>query len=167
MSNTKLTKEEKQAELIKHRALVIAAIDYQLEDKTQHIKTADFDSAQYLESLKGTTEEHFQKGRLSTLKQWFRDMSEMHIECRNLAFNKYLNDKTNYEIDIFKSFNQRINKVIAKGKITSDNQFYDVGILVDQLSQTEPLDMERIETLNKLLVNYEFRKASKSKTPTD
>ena len=38
--------------------------------------------------------EHYQKGRLTRLKQWFRDLTEMQVETRDLKFNKYLQDLT-------------------------------------------------------------------------
>ena len=72
-----------------------------------------------------------------------------------------MKDKTNYNVDIFHSYLQRIDKIIEKGKITSDNQFYDINIMVDQLCQTEPVDKEKIEILNKLLGDYEQKKQSK------
>ena len=115
------------------------------------IKTTDFDSDEHYKSLKRQTEEHFQKGRLTRLKQWFRDLTEMQVECGDLQFNKYLQNKTNYDIDIFKSYFQRVDKIIEKGKITSDSQFYDINTMVDQLCQTEPVDNKKIEILNMLL----------------
>lgn len=166
MSEMKLNKNEKQAELEKYRDLVLATLDYYLENKESHIKTADFDSVEHFNDLKLQTEENFSKGRLTRLKQWFRDLTEMQVETRDLKFNKYLQDKTNYDIDIFKSYNEYVDKIIEKGKITSDNQFYDINSLVDQLCQMEPIDKERIEILNGLLNDYEERKSKKIKKPT-
>jgi hypothetical protein len=165
MSDNKPNKDDKQVELSKYRDLVLATIDYYLDNQIMKIKTADFDSDEHYKGLKKQTEEHFQKGRLTRLKQWFRDLTEMQIETGDLKFNKYLRDKTKYDIDIFKSYFQRIDKIIEKGKITSDNQFYDVNIMVDQLCQTEPVDEERIEVLNNLLGDYEQRKLRKTKKP--
>jgi hypothetical protein len=54
------------------------------------------------------------------------------------------------DIDIFQSYFQRIDKVIEKGKITSDNQFYDINIMIDQLCQIEPVDEEKIEILKQV-----------------
>ncbi len=85
----------------------------------------------------------------------------MPIETRDLKFNKYLQNKTGYDIDIFKSFYQRIDQVIEKGKITTDNQFYVVKIMVDQLCQNEPVDEEKIDILNRLLSGYELRTPKK------
>jgi hypothetical protein len=161
MTDNKIKKDEKQAELLKYRNLVLATIDYYIDNKVMQIKTADFDSEEHYKGLKIQTEEHYQKGRLTRLKQWFRDLTEMQVETGDLKFNKYLQDKTKYDIDIFKSYFQRIDKVIAKGKITTDNQFYDINMMVDQLCQTEPADNERIEILNRLLSEYEQGKTRK------
>lgn len=166
MISNKLNNDEKQAELTKYRELVLATLDYYIDNKEMHIKTVDFDSVQYYQSLKIQTEEHYQKGRLTRLKQWFRDLTEMQVETVDLKFNLYLKEKTKYDIDIFKSYFQRVDKIIQKGIITTDNQFYDINIMVDQLCQTEPIDNSKIQILNKLLGEYEQRKSRQSKNPT-
>lgn len=166
MTDKHLNTIEKQAELEKFRDLVLATLDYYLDNKEMQIKTADFDSVEHYKGLKKQTEEHYQKGRLTKLKQWFRDLTEMQIETVDLKFNKYLQEKTKYDIDIFKSYFQRVDKVIEKGRITTDNQFYDLNIMVDQLCQSEPVDNEKIEKLNRLLRDYEERKSKKIKKPT-
>ena len=90
----------------------------------------------------------------------------MQVETVDLKFNLYLKEKTKYDIDIFKSYFQRVDKIIQKGIITTDNQFYDINIMVDQLCQTEPIDNSKIQILNKLLGEYEQRKSRQSKNPT-
>jgi hypothetical protein len=166
MVDKKLNRDEKQAELVKYRDLVLATLDYYIDNKEMQIKTADFDSTEHYKGLKTQTAEHYQKGRLTRLKQWFRDLTEMQVETGDLKFNKYLRDKTKYDINIFKSYFQRIDKIIEKGKITNDNQFYDINIMVDQLCQTEPVDNEKIEILNRLLSEYEQRKSRQKRKPT-
>ena len=161
MTTEKLNIAEKTLELIKYRDLVLATIDYYLDNQLMKIKSADFDSTEHFKSLKLQTQEHFEKGRLTRLKQWFRDMTEMQVETGDLKFNKYLQDRTQYDIDIFQSYFQRIDKIIEKGKITTDNQFYDINSVVNQLCQSEPVDKDRIEKLNGLLLNYESRKSRK------
>ncbi len=78
-----------------------------------------------------------------------------------MLFREFGQEKTNYDIDIFKSYFQHVDKIIEKGKITTDNQFYAINIMVDQLCQTEPVDNEKIEILNRLLSEYEQRKTRK------
>lgn len=156
-----MDKDLKTLELKKYRDLLIATIDYYLDTKLMHVKSADFDPDEYFSSLKVQTDEHFNKGRLTMLKNWFRDMTEMFVEGGDLKFNNYLQDKTGYDIDIFKSYLQRVNKIIAKGKITTDRQFYDINEMVGQLCQAQPVDTQKISDLNKLLADYESRKTKK------
>jgi len=165
MTHKKISKDEKNAELKKYRDLVLATIDYYLGTKELQFKTEDFDSVEHYKSLKIQTEEQFQKGRLTRLKQWLRDLTEGFVEEGDLKFNKYLQEKTKYDIDIFKSYYQRIEKVIEKGKITTDNQFYDINTMVDQLCQVEPVDNKKIEVLNKLLADYEYRISRQTRKP--
>ncbi len=161
MADIKTNNENKEDELKKYRDLVLATIDYYLDNEIMQIKTAEFDSAQHFQKLKNQTDEHFQKGRLSRLKQWFRELTEMPIETKDLKFNEYLKNKTKYDIDIFQSYFQRVDRIIEKGKITSDNQFYEICIMVDQLCQTEPVGNKKTDILNKLLSDYEQRKTKK------
>lgn len=166
MTDKNLNTIEKQAELEKFRDLVLATLDYYLENKEMQIKTADFDSFEYYKGLNIQIQEYFQKGRLTRLKQCFRDLTEMQVETVDLKFNKYLKEKTKYDIDIFKTYFQRVDKIIEKGKITTDNQFYNINMMVDQLCQTEPVDSEKIDILNRLLGDYEQRKSRNLKKPT-
>jgi hypothetical protein len=162
MVEEKSNNNEKTEELIKYRTLVLATIDYYTGNVPQ-IKTAGFDSEEYYKSLKIQAEECFRKGKLTKLKQWFRDLTEIQVETRDLKFNNYLREKTSYDIDIFGAYFTRIEKIIEKGKITTDNQFYDIAIMVDQLCRTEPPDTEKIELLNKLSGDYEQRRSRKTK----
>lgn len=158
MNKVKLSNEEKNAELMKYRNLLIATLDYRLNNDLLKIQSPAFDDKEYFTSLKIQTEEHFKKGRLTLLKNWFRDLTEMQLETGDLKFNNYLQATTGYNVDIFKSYVQRIDKIVEKGKISSDRQYYDVNVFVGQLCQVEPPDNHKIKALNKLLVDYETRK---------
>ena len=61
MTDKHLNTIEKQAELEKFRDLVLATLDYYLDNKEMQIKTADFDSVEHYKGLKKLTEEHYQK----------------------------------------------------------------------------------------------------------
>ena len=159
MTKSSSKKDIKTAELIKYRDLVLATLDYYIDCTVMKIQTTNFDSNQYYQYLKNEVAEHFEKGRLTKLKQWFRDMTEMQVATRDLKFNKYLRDKTNYDIDIFNSYFQRIERIIEKGKISTDAQFYDAKLMVDDLS--ESLDNEKIKILDTLLSTYNSQKARK------
>ncbi|MFN8306959.1 MAG: hypothetical protein U0T79_09310 [Ferruginibacter sp.] len=167
MSTSKINKDNKDLELKKYRDLVLATLDYYLDYGILAVKTDDFDSTKHYRFLKVQAEEDYKKGRLTKLKQWFYSLTEMQIETVDLKFNKYLLDKTQYDIDIFKSYFERIDKVVAKGKITSDRQFYDILSLVDHLCQAEIPDTSRINILNKLLADYEQKMSRRRSKQTN
>ncbi|GJQ60996.1 MAG: hypothetical protein SCALA702_00490 [Melioribacteraceae bacterium] len=108
---------DKDAELKKYRELVIATLDYYIEREEYSKNPAFQNLSRHFLELRSQTEELFQKGRLSTLKKWFRDLTEISVEARDLKFNEYLKNKTKYDIDIFKSFKNRIEKIIKDGRI--------------------------------------------------
>lgn len=65
MVDKKLNIDEKKEELVKYRDLVLATLDYYIDNKEMQIKTADFDSTEHYIGLKTQTTEHYQKGRLT------------------------------------------------------------------------------------------------------
>ena len=161
MTKSKSNKDRKAAELIKYRDLMLATLDYLQQSQVMKIKTSNFDSEGCFMALKAQTIEHFEKGRLTRLKQWFRDMTEILVATGDLKFNQYLQEKTGYQIDIFESFFDRVEKVLQKGKITTDTQFYDIKSMMDDFTFSESLDNEKIELLDKLLAEYKPRKKLK------
>lgn len=150
--------EDKQAELIKTRDILLATLDYTIElyNKSDQ-KLEGFNPEGNLKELKAQVEEHFQKGRLTKLKQWLRDFTEMPREVGDLTFTTFIKNRTGYDFDISSPFNKSIEKIIEKGKITTENQYRDVNSMVDFLCQTEPVDKKKIGVLNKLLLNFEKR----------
>jgi hypothetical protein len=161
MAKETITPEEKVKQLELYRDLNLAALDYTLEKMDPLSKTETFDPFEHLTNLKDDVTEHFQKGRLSKLKQWFRDFTEMPLETKDFNFNRYIKNKTGHDIDIFENFRKRLEKTIEKGKITTDNQYYDVNMLINDLCQTKPVDDAKIKVLNKLISDYENKKVKK------
>ena len=150
-----MKKKEKQNELIRYRKLLLATLDYYIENESLQLKTDNYDSKKHYLKLKEEVEINFKKGRLTILKQCFKDLTEMQIETKDFKFNRYLKNETNYDIDIFKSFHDRINKIIERSKITTDNQFYDVMSILNDVSKENKYKNEDIVKLNSLVVDYE------------
>ncbi|MFP9116644.1 hypothetical protein ACLI08_02545 [Flavobacterium sp. RNTU_13] len=147
----------KETELVYYKKLVLATLDY--HEKTGFIK------GEYLDQLTAQTEEHFTKSRLSKLKQWFKDLSEVFIEQLDFGFNDFLQEETGYDVNVFEAYFTRVDKIIAKGKITTDNQFYDLKNAADLAVQSNLFDIKKTEQLNKLLFDYENKKQSRTKKP--
>lgn len=161
MTKNKTSSADKSIELAKYRDLVIATLDYFIDSNIMKIKSADIDSDSHFRKLKDQTIEHFKKGRLSRLKQWFRDLTEVPRETGDFTFGSYLKNKTGQDIDIFKGYYDRVDKIIAKGKITTEYQFYDIISMVDQIPQATEVHNDRLTKLNDLLADYEKRRAKK------
>jgi hypothetical protein len=158
-----LTPEEKQLELKRHRDILLATFDYFI-DRSANIKYDEFDPVDHFKLLKQQTEEHFQKGRLTRLKQWLRDMTEEPRETGDLNFGRYIKEKTGYDIDIFDNFQKRIDKIIERKKIKTENEYRDVLAMVDNLCQQTPVNEQKIDVLNNLLIDF-GDKISGTKTP--
>ena len=150
--------DDNQTELKKTRDILLATLDYTIEFYNKSDQKLDgLNPLDHLNKLKIQTEEHYQKRRLTKLKQWLRDMTEMPREVGDLSFTTFIKNKTGYDFDIFSDFNKRIEKIITKNKITTEYQWRDVQSMVDFLCQSEPVDKTKIEILNKLLIDYEDR----------
>jgi hypothetical protein len=87
-----LTPEEKQSELKRQRLILLATLDYFIE-RSKGINYGEFDPIAHYQQLKEQTEENYQKGRLTRLKQWLRDMTEEPRETGDLSFSRYIKKK--------------------------------------------------------------------------
>ena len=152
-----MTKEEKQKELEKYRTLNLATLDYYIESSMLKIKTEDFDSDQHYKSLKPLVEENFEKGRLTRLKQWFRDLIEMMVENEDFEFNKFIKNRTGYDIDIHSKLKKRIERIIKREKIKTEDEYRDILNMVDNLCQQPTLEKPKLDLLNSMLLDFDNR----------
>lgn len=67
-------------------------------------------------------------------------MTEEPRETGDLSFGRYIKEKTGYDIDIFGSFQKRIDKIIDRKRIKTENEYRDVLAMVDNLCQQTPVD---------------------------
>ncbi len=155
---SKLSDQSKQSELIKYLEITLATLDYSILSKEMHIETADFSSKKYFENFKKHVKKAYEQGKLTTLKQWFRDLTEVYRETEDLKFNDFIQDKTGYEINIHERFDKRISKIIARQKIKTANEYRDILSKLDYLTQVENPNEELIEKLNILLIEFKKRK---------
>tara|TARA_R110001592_G_scaffold237306_14_gene496530 strand:+ start:86134 stop:86598 length:465 start_codon:yes stop_codon:yes gene_type:complete len=144
-----------QRELVKYRDLTLATLDYFLESGIMKIKTIDFDSDQHYKELKVQVKEYFQKGKLSKLKQWFKDLSETPYENEDFNFIDFINTRTGYEINLSSKFEKRISDIIKRNKIKTENEYRDVMIKVNYLCLSDTPEEKLLEHLNSLLLEFE------------
>jgi hypothetical protein len=151
-----LTSEEKQSELLRYRDILLATLDYHIE-RSIGITYDEYDPTAHFLHLKEQTAEHYHKGRLAKLKQWLRDMTEEQRETADFNFGRYIKEKTGHDIDIFGSFHKRIDNIIERKRIKNENECRDAMSMVDNLCQQTPIEQEKIDTLNNLIIDFEDR----------
>ena len=142
----------KEFELKKYRDLVLATLDYYIVHLAFNNEMKD----EYIR-LKTQAEVYYSKGKLTTLKNWFKDLTLDFIEDRDFGFNEYLIKTTNYDIDIFESYFKRIEKIIEKDQIKTDSQFYELKNYVDYLIQNNNSDKVLIQRINEILLRFESK----------
>ena len=143
---------DKEFELKKYRDLVVATLDYYIVHLPFNNEMID----EYIR-LKTQAAVYYSKGKLTTLKNWFKDLTLDFIEDRDFGFNEYLIKTTNYEIDIFESYFKRIEKIIEKDQIKTDSQFYELKNYVDYLIQNNNSDKVLIQRINEILLRFESK----------
>lgn len=154
--------ETKEEEIKRLKAILLATLDYQI-DLLKKLPTQPSESIDYFHTVKTLVDEHAQKGNLSLIKKWLRDFAEWPIETKDFNYPKFIKEKTGYDFDVFQKFYDRCDKIIEKGKITNDGQFYDLQMLVNEISQAPVVHKEKIDIVNSLIREYELKKAKKAK----
>jgi len=157
-----MTTEEKHLELKRYREILLATLDYSIERS----KALDYGETLivHYEQLKEKTDESFTKGRLTWLKSCLRDMTEAERETEDFGFVRYIKDKTGYNFDIFDKFHKRIDKILERKCIKTENQYREVLSMIDYLCQLTAVDQQKIDLLSSLLVGF-GSKLSGIKTP--
>ena len=74
---------DKEFELKKYRDLVVATLDYYIVHLAFNNEMKD----EFIR-LKIQTEVYYSKGKLTTLKNWFKDLTLDFIEDRDFGFNE-------------------------------------------------------------------------------
>lgn len=151
----KLTREQKQFELNRHRDILFATIDYILQQvASENLLKNQFDVvAGYYEEQKQQIEKYFQNHRLDKLQQRLHNLTMFPMRRVDLTFNDYIKEKTDYEIDIFESLLMRVEGIIVQNKITTKKQLNDIAIMLNLYKQ-KPVDPQKVDILKNLVINY-------------
>ncbi|MBS1600702.1 MAG: hypothetical protein JST75_20940 [Bacteroidetes bacterium] len=152
----KLTRQEKQLELERHRDILLATIDYVLRGiESENLTEEAFATFYaYYQQQKKQIEKYFQERRLITMKQRLNSLIMMGPLGRvDVTFNDYIKQTTGHEIDIFENLLIRVKKIIAQHKITDKKQLNDIAIMFE-LGKQEPSYSSATDTLKKIVIEY-------------
>jgi hypothetical protein len=120
-----MTPEEKQAELIRHRDIILATLDYLNLRYSGSFVTDGWDStAAYYDQQKLQAGKYFQQRRLDRLQQQLRRLTEGPRASQDIQFVNYIKEMTGYEPDIFSEVRSRKETIPTKGRISTRQSEY-------------------------------------------
>jgi hypothetical protein len=157
-----LTPEEKQLELQRHRAILLATLDYLEERLGGSIVYDEYDPVtEYYQQQKIQTEEYFKQRRLDRLQQLLAILTKGLQNRADLGYAKYIKEKTRYDIDIFEDLRNRVAAIVAQNEIRSQEELNDIGTMLHFFHETS-VSGEGVEKLKALLANYSNQRPESS-----
>ena len=152
---SKLKSQERQADLKRHRAILMATIDYILKHiASEGLPKNDLENITgYYQRQRQQIEKSFETGRLYNLRQQLNKLVEFPMRMCDLTFSKYIMKTTGYDIDIFESLQIRVDEIIKQNQITPKKQLSDIIIALNVYKQ-QSVDQSKIDILTNLLISY-------------
>lgn len=146
--------QEKQNELEKYKAIVIACLHY-LEQKSGKSFVVDGESitATYYQQQQIQAEKYFQQRRLDRLKQQFTRLQSSLRHVADNNFSEYIKNTTGYEVDIFEQLKNKAKVLLEQKEIRDKKDFDKIGELLYYFEKTAP-DPYTVEQLHELMSNY-------------
>lgn len=146
--------QEKQIELEKYRAIVIACLHY-LEQTSGKSFVVDEQSAvaTYYQQQQIQTEKYFQQRRLDKLKQQFTRLLTSLRYVADKDFSMYIKNVTGHELDIFEELRNKAKTFLEQKEIRDKKDFDTIGELLYYFENTAP-DPHTVEKLHELMRNY-------------
>lgn len=152
-----MTHQQKQSELERHKAILLAALDYLEERFGGSLVYDEFDPATaYYQQQKTQTEKYFKQRRLDRLQQRLARLTKGMQNKGAFAFAAYLKEKTGYDIDLVEDVRKRVDTIVAQNEIRSQKELNDVFTML-QYYQTAAADEKGVEKLESLLSDYSKR----------
>jgi len=139
-----LTPEQKQTELERHRALLLATLDYLEQRLGGSFVCDDYDPvSEYYQQQKIQTEQYFKQRRLVRLRQRLSSHFKGLQNRVDLNFASYLKEKTGYEIDLFDDLRKRVDAIVAQNEIRSQSELNDIGTMLHIYQESAANGKER------------------------
>jgi hypothetical protein len=149
-----LTPEQKQLILQRLKAIILAALDYLLQQSGGSFVCDESDYvAEYYQQQKLQIEKYYKQRRLDRLQQRFESLSKGLQMRADLNFSKYIKKETGYDIDIFEDLRKRIDIIIAQDEIRDHRDLRDVSTMINYYREMKD-EGEEVEKLNDLHTDY-------------
>jgi len=149
-----MTPEQKQSELERHRAVLLATLDYLEQHLGGSFVCDQYDPVtEYYRQQKIQTEKYFKQRRLDRLQLQLASLSKGLQNRADLTFAPYIKEKTGYDIDIFEDLRKSVAAIIEQNEIRSQKKLNDIGTMLHYFHDTS-VNGEEVEKLKALLTNY-------------
>ena len=154
-----MTPEQKQSELLRHRAIILATLDYLLDRLGGSIVYDQFDvMTEYYQQQKIQTEKYYKLRRLDRLQQRLASLTKQTQNRDDVTFVGYIKEKTGYDVDFFEDLQKHVDTIVAKNEIRSQKELNDIGRMLHYYKQTSA-GGEIVVKLKQLLLDYAKRNA--------
>jgi hypothetical protein len=159
-----LIPDQKQTELEKYRAILLATIDYLISKHAGSfvVDNEDFIGDSY-QQQKLQTEKYFNQRRLDRLKQQFLRLTKGLQNQPDLTFGNYIKEKTGYDMDIFEDVRKRVDAIVEQNKINNEKELSDVNSMLHFYKQSQGND-QMMHKLKALFMDYANQKAALDKS---
>lgn len=151
--------EENQAELDKCRHIIFVSIDYTIEKEAGQLKPEQIEYSRNFHRLwKEQVEEQYQSKDLQKLKKSLDTVTLRYKITGDTDLVKYIKEKTGYDYDLLGNIYERIDKIIARGRIANRKERTDVATMIE-LYRRNSIGQENAA----LLINMSIDFANKDK----
>ena len=157
-----MTPEQKQAELERHRTILLATLDYLEQHLGGGFIYDKYDLVtEYYQQQKIQTEKYFKQRRLNRLQQRLASLTKGLQNRDALAFTAYIKEKTGYDIDIFEDLRKRVVVIVAQNEIRSQKELNEIGTMLHHFHEASEKE-EEVQKLKWLLTDYSKRENNSS-----
>ncbi|GAA4330640.1 hypothetical protein [Flaviaesturariibacter amylovorans] len=158
-----MTKEQKQVELERCRAILLATFDYLLVREGGAFVVDGYDMAkEAFEQQKVKTEAYFTQRRLDRMQQRLAKELRHLQRCVDLNFSAFVKSRTGYDINLFGDLHDRVATIKAQNEIRNKREMNDV-LTVLEWNQKTSSDGAESEQLLSLIHAYLDRESQASR----
>jgi hypothetical protein len=146
--------KQKQLELQRYRAILLATTDYLISKHGGSIVFDGEDSIRdYYEQQKPQIEKYYEQRRLNKLQQKLLSLSKGLQNKPDINFTTYIKEKTGYDIDIYEDLRKRVDAVVEQEEIRNEKELNDVFTMLGFYQQTSTSD-EMVDKVRALLTDH-------------
>ena len=103
------------------------------------------------------SEKYHSEGKLKKLQAIYNGIEKEASE--DIMLEQYVFEKTGIKLGMLERYNQKLNKIIERGKLKNENEYHMIMDQINILCQLKERDDKMIDDLNKLIIDFERKYA--------